>query len=148
MAAGKPDRCGTCTACCDTFPVNWLGKGPNEPCEHCLLGCQIHDSKPDECLTFECMYYQTEVPLDLRPDQCGVIFEKLSDRLIYGTVIARLTAKAAKQVYAFQAQGFSVVLAHNIGNSSRTVLAEDHDPDEIQAEFQAHVEARYGCLRD
>jgi hypothetical protein len=59
------------------------------------------------------MYAQVaNVPEKLRPDNCKVIFEKLSDDTIHGTVDARfeVTDSAKKQAEAFIQQGYTVVL--------------------------------------
>ena len=39
-------------------------------------GCTIYESRPQVCRPFECLWLQQEqIPDDLRPDRCGVMFE-------------------------------------------------------------------------
>ena len=50
---------------------------------------------------------------DLRPDNCGVIFEKITDTLILGTVdgkLAGISPLANGQIAAFVSEGFSVMM--------------------------------------
>lgn len=130
--------CGECTACCTLFPVKWLNKGINTPCIHCDKGCLIQDTKPDECRDFNCAYIQSGATNEkLRPDNCGIVFEKVSDRIFYGTVIpeAKITDYAKGQVNAFVKQGFSVVLASLNETSNKFFINIDHDEYEIRNEF-------------
>jgi hypothetical protein len=106
-------NCGDCTLCCDLFPVKWLDKPANTKCKHCDKGCKIHDTKPAECRDFDCMYIQVEnIPISLRPDNCKVIFEKLDDQTIHGTLDSKheLTEAAKKQIQSFIQQGYKVIL--------------------------------------
>lgn len=144
-----PNQCGECTACCDTFPVKWLNKPANERCIHaCAEGCGIHLAKPSECRDFDCMWLQSSSPVSLRPDNCGVVFEKMSERIVYGTVFKPLTKEANEQTHAFVAQGFSVVLVSSKDGSSRAICAPGHDQEEINLEFQSIVGERCGNLRN
>jgi hypothetical protein len=135
-------NCGGCTLCCELFPVEWLAKPPNTHCAYeCEAGCAIHDTKLAECSDFECAWLQSGAPDALRPDRCGIVFEKLSDRLFYGTV-ARRTDDGLWQARSFVEQGYSVVLA---GPQMRPQLlaAEGHDETTIRAEFDRHIEERW-----
>lgn len=151
MAAAKTVKttnvCGGCTACCDLFPVRALAKPPNTKCQHCDAGCLIHETRPQECRDFDCMWLQSTAPIEIRPDRCGIIFEKLSDRLIYGSVLQPITAEGARQAHAFVGQGFSVVLAKNTGGAPRLLLNPKHTKESVDQEFRQHLEDRYGNLR-
>jgi hypothetical protein len=106
-------NCGDCTLCCDLFPIEELDKAANEKCKFCDKGCTIHGDHPKACKEFECMYVQMEnIPVELRPDKCHVIFEKMSDDRILGTLDARydLTDIANRQISSFLKQGFEVKL--------------------------------------
>lgn len=141
-------ECGACTACCDLFPVKWLNKPANEKCVHaCAEGCGIHLAKPSECSDFDCMWLQSSAPVSLRPDNCGVVFEKLSSRVVFGTVFKPITKEANEQAHAFVEQGFSVVLFSTENGSSRALCAPDHDEGEINREFQTLVGERCGNLQ-
>lgn len=57
------------------------------------------------------MYRQAGTHTSLRPDNCGVVFEKM-DGLVYGSIdpVIGLTDTAKGQVLAFNREGLSVVL--------------------------------------
>lgn len=79
----------------------------------------------------------------MRPDKCGIVFEKLSDRIFFGTVFKDPTKEAVGQVDAFVEQGFSVFLVSNTQQFPLTAqIAAGHDEAEVRAEFSGHVEAR------
>ena len=142
--------CGECTACCDVFPVPDLNKAANEKCIHCDAGCTIYGDRPSVCSVFECAYLQSTAPTTVRPDNCGVIFEKVSDRIFFGTVFKTPTRAAIDQTHSFINQGFTVVLASNTGRFQKTHLAPGHDADEIRVEFLAYVKEamKSGDLRN
>jgi hypothetical protein len=58
------------------------------------------------------MYAQAGKDIELRPDKCKVIFEKISDDTVLGTLDARsdLTEIAKKQIGSFIKQGYKVIL--------------------------------------
>lgn len=111
-------ECGSCTACCHAFHIEWLDKPKNEPCTHCTgTGCSIHASKHFECDSFECAYIQSNIDNDnLRPDKCGIIFELLKDGRFLATVIegAEVTDSALNQMNSFTRQGYKVMINGNI----------------------------------
>jgi len=109
--------CGECTACCTAFYVKWLDKPAQTPCIHCNGGCDIHDSKDFECDNFECAYIQSGVDNEqLRPDKCGVIFEKIADDTFLATPVKGLeiTEAARNQMASFTSQGFKVMINGNL----------------------------------
>ena len=131
-------ECGECTLCCDLFPVNWLNKPLLKKCIFCDKGCTIHSDKPAECTDFDCAYAQGKnVPLELRPDKCGIIFEKWSDKIFYGTVVPdmKVTDYAMKQINGFNKQGFSVILASIKERDNILFLADGHIEKQIKVEF-------------
>ena len=50
--------CGTCTLCCKVFDVPSLEKPAGQWCKHCLpgRGCGIHETRPQHCRAFHCMW--------------------------------------------------------------------------------------------
>lgn len=59
VASPVPGRaCGTCTLCCKVLPIRALQKPIGRWCAHCKpgAGCTIHDTRPDECRGFFCMW--------------------------------------------------------------------------------------------
>ena len=111
------NQCGECTLCCTLLPIEWLDKPAGETCVHCDGGCLIHDTKHHECASFECSWLQSNVDNpDLRPDRCGVIFEKSGDGEFFGTVVpgGKVTQMARSQMQNFVAQGYSVRLSEQV----------------------------------
>ena len=109
-------ECGECTMCCEVLHIKEIKKPANVLCTFCDKGCTIHNKKPDSCKEFECMYYQMKkVNIAMRPDKCGVMFEKLEDDLIIGTVDSK--HKDFKfvngQITAFLKEGINVVVSKN-----------------------------------
>lgn len=140
-------ECDGCTLCCELFPVEWLNKPALTTCKYmCSAGCAIHATKDVECKDFKCAYVQMEkVNVALRPDNCNVIFEKLSNNLFYGTENpnASMSDVAKGQINAFIQQGFSVIIAKPF-NKPALYLSPDHNRAEIEEEFKKHLELRYG----
>jgi hypothetical protein len=106
-------ECGECTLCCNMLSIKELEKPVNTDCIYCDHGCEIHGNHPKECSEFNCMYVQvTDIGIELRPDKCKVIFEKMTDDLIIGTLDARheITIEAKAQIRAFLDEGYTVKL--------------------------------------
>jgi hypothetical protein len=77
--------CGTCVACCFQFAIDDppVKKSSHQWCQNCAVdfGCKIYHARPKTCRDFECWWLASQkrndrMPLDLRPDQCGVIFTR------------------------------------------------------------------------
>lgn len=111
------NKCGDCTLCCDLLPVKWLDKPAGESCVHCQGGCLIHDTKPAECSGFECAWLQSNVDnQNLRPDRCGIVFEKTKGGEFFGTVIhsGKVSEAALRQLHNFVGQGYTVRLSEQV----------------------------------
>jgi hypothetical protein len=71
------NQCGTCTLCCKLVSVDETKKPVGQWCPHCSLGkgCQIYDTRPAECRTWDCLWLQGAFgnEPDLRPDKCKVV---------------------------------------------------------------------------
>lgn len=54
--------CGTCTLCCKVFDVPSLEKPAGQWCKHCSpgRGCGIHETRPQHCRSFHCMWMTTD----------------------------------------------------------------------------------------
>lgn len=108
--------CGNCTLCCKFPKIVTYNSTQGEYCEHCTpgVGCNIYESRPDECRLFLCAYAQMKVVKpEMRPDKCGMMFEKIGDKIIIGSTdgsITRLSPLLKKQVESFGKEGFTVVL--------------------------------------
>ena len=141
------NKCGECTLCCTLFPIKEINKPINTECVYCDKGCMIWDTKPEECTKFNCAYLQSSAGINLRPDRCGIIFEKVSERLFFGTVSPnrKPSEYALQQITNFNNQGYSVILSSLDTVYNRLFLADIHNELEIQAEFSKYLE-KYGNL--
>lgn len=84
-------KCNECILCCLVLEISPLKKAANEPCKFCDKGCKIYDERPEPCKDFECLWLKDKsIPDNLRPDRCGVVFEKLGD---YDTCLALVDPK-------------------------------------------------------
>lgn len=109
-------ECGGCTLCCKTTNVTYMNAPHGKYCEYCVpnVGCLIHDKRPEPCRIFQCVWSQMEkVHIDLRPDNCKVVFEKINDELILGTIDRSINDASPlihRQIKSFGKEGISVVL--------------------------------------
>jgi len=103
-------KCGECTECCNAFPVVELNKEAWEDCQYADNGCKIYNLRPNSCRKCECAYMQNpKVSQELRPDNCGVIFERL-DKTMVGTIIGPMSLAVKGQIRSFKNEGFRVLL--------------------------------------
>ena len=103
-------ECGECTACCTAFPVKELKKPIATECDYADEGCKIYNDRPQSCQDCLCAWITQPVAvLELRPDKCGVIFERNKDIMI-GTVIGPITPIIQGQIEDFKKQGFKVIM--------------------------------------
>lgn len=119
--------CGGCTLCCYTLPVPGRSKKAWSDCRDCEsgVGCSNYDDRPPECVSYKCMYLADKLCSDeLRPDRIGVLFEKIGEDLILGTMLRdglHETVPVMAQAKMFRSSGSSVVLHSGI-NAPRHVL--------------------------
>lgn len=69
-------ECGTCTACCTWLQGSAYGHefGGGKSCRFlCNSQCSVHKARPKVCENYFCAWAQELLPLDFRPDQCGLI---------------------------------------------------------------------------
>jgi hypothetical protein len=103
-------KCGSCTACCYAFPVIELNKSKWEVCEYMDNNCKIYKKRPESCRKCMCAWMQMkEVGKELRPDKCGVIFERDNNTMV-GTIVGNITTLAKHQINYFRKEGFHVIL--------------------------------------
>jgi len=132
------NKCGECTVCCTLSEVKDINKNAWEDCKFCISkkGCSIYKDRPQDCKDFECAYLQTQAPIELRPDNCGVMFIKKSDRIFVGAVVPgnEITDVARGQIEAFKKQGFSVIMLKRFAKP-HLEISEAHDREEIWKEY-------------
>ena len=83
----QPRNCGGCTMCCKTMGVAELNKPPNTWCSHCDTGtgCKIYEDRPHTCREFQCLWLQSNILPDVRPDRCNVVLGPTMDG---GSIVA------------------------------------------------------------
>jgi hypothetical protein len=68
--------CGTCTFCCKVMTIDALSKPSGAWCPHCAVGsgCQIYESRPEDCREFLCQWLlDPRMPDALKPDKVKVV---------------------------------------------------------------------------
>lgn len=123
------------------FPIKEIAKPVNTHCPNCDKGCLIYDTKPQECTDFMCAYLQVDTHESLRPDKCGIIFVKKTDRIFTGSMVtgAKVTNDAKGQIQSFNDQGYSVVLLSMEEEKPFVKLAKGHEIEEIITEYKETI---------
>lgn len=129
--------CGRCTLCCKLLRIESTNSIQGEFCQYCHpeKGCWIYEDRPEECRTFLCSYVQMEVVKpEMRPDRCGIVFEKVNDFLILGNTdgsVTDLSPLIIGQLDAFAREGISVVLQKFNPHQFQGYLAPGAKKEEI-----------------
>lgn len=105
--------CGKCTLCCIFPKIDEMNSPRGEYCKECIpnVGCKIYIDRPESCRIFQCVWSQMKkVHIDLRPDHCGVMFEKVNDVLIVGSIdnLENISDLVNRQIEYFSSEGISV----------------------------------------
>jgi len=122
-------KCGECKLCCKLLLIEEVNSKPNEWCRHCSNenGCEIYDTRPEGCKQFMCMWLQMPfVGVSMRPDKCGVVFEKFAENVVMGGTDGRVERIVEGQIKAFNNEGISVVLVNHSNKSKMDYLANGH----------------------
>ncbi len=131
-------ECNGCTECCFTLPVPDVNKRPGEQCAYCDVGegCSIWENRPPDCRVLRCAYYQApKASIDLRPDKCHVIFERIGE-IMLGTMHpdhnnAYKSPIMKDQKENFLKQGFSVVFNSYTMNNPIIFPANGRTKEEV-----------------
>ena len=85
MTLPKASReCGSCSYCCTHVAVKAFDKPVGTPCQHllpiipnepCAGACGIYADRPSECKMYRCSWLEGNLPEELKPDKCGLLFE-------------------------------------------------------------------------
>jgi hypothetical protein len=135
-------ECEGCTLCCKLLDISWMDSPAGDLCKYCDegKGCKIYDTVPEKCLEFNCAYIQMEkVHPSLRPDKCGVIFERIKDVFV-GTLDPEnpLQDVVKGQIDSFSREGFSIILFKR--NAKPVIMAgNNHTADEVWNIVQTEV---------
>lgn len=134
-------ECGECKLCCTLFDIFWMNSPPGEHCKHeCSIGCKIYKTRPEDCKEFSCAYNQMEkVSIKMRPDISGVIFERITNDIFWGTVDIKLvyfSDDLNNQIDKFVKDGFSVILVKKDINGPIIYPTNNKNPDDIWKEAE------------
>lgn len=70
----KKRSCGGCTACCTALGIHKFNKPPGVACNHeCAGGCNIYNTRPQECVAFRCGWLDKMFEPEDRPDMTGLV---------------------------------------------------------------------------
>lgn len=138
------NQCGECTLCCELFEVKQLDKPAYEMCKFCDNGCTIHPTRPQVCRSFDCAWLQSNAHIDIRPDKCGIVFEKIGDDIFHGKIRKSdvLSDLAKRQIVSFIKQGYSVFV--NTGENYIVYPVEENRREEIIEKFEREVNILHG----
>lgn len=125
-------KCGECDLCCKLLEIHDIPSKIGEYCQYCNKGCTIRDTRPKECSTYQCMWSQMEnVGNELRPDQCGIIFDRITDDVITARLEENklMNPLVHNQVNNFIEEGFSVLIFR--GKDMKYFLNDNHTKEYV-----------------
>ena len=146
-------ECDGCTLCCMVLPAPWMSSKAGEWCEHCIIGvgCGLWDNgMPEDCKSFTCAYNQLEnASVELRPDKCKIIFEKVDNTMFLGTMHpyyneAYKSKIIQKELMTFYNRGFSVVINSFTIDKAIIFPARGRKTAEVWASLLAQSKERNG----
>lgn len=137
-------ECGTCTLCCKLLNIEETLSKPGYYCKYCKenIGCDIYDDRPEACKIFECAWKQMEhVGIELRPDLCGVLFEKWSNTVMLGITVINnpLLDLIFRQIKGFNGEGISVLMINYKVKTRIFHLADGHTKDFVKDEMNRSI---------
>lgn len=132
-------ECGECTLCCKLLEIRSMDSSINEWCEGCdpKKGCKVHNVRPDECRDFDCSWRLTpNVPLELRPDKCKVVFHPINDHIMFGLHHPNydMLPIVERQIGEFLRTGNSVVIKYLDSRKPHIAIAKGHTGKRVWAE--------------
>ena len=136
------NKCGECNLCCDIPEVKKIEKPAWSLCSNYdtkCKNCKIYELRPKECSGFQCAYIQMKkVNIALRPDKCGVMFERISINIFYGSLYStdKLSMIAENQISMFNNQGFTVILSSPKWKEPKIFLNIHHNKKQIIKEIK------------
>ena len=134
------NECGSCNYCCEVLPIPELQKPASVLCQNCTknVGCNIYDSRPESCRNFDCLYLQSDdMDISLRPNECGIMFEKVTTKIYFGTELPKDVGSWKKlnvfnYIKSLNEKGISVVISSFTSTPNEFFLAEGHKKEMVQ----------------
>ena len=139
-------ECENCTVCCKHLEIPETDSKEGDLCKYCKedVGCLIYDHRPEACSTFECCWKQMEYAhIDLRPDNCGVLFEKWSDFVIVGSTEYELSELILGQIDFFNKEGISVLIVDQNEKTKKFYLSDGHTIPFVNEEIKTRWQTRH-----
>ena len=128
-------KCDKCSLCCKILPIQEIKKPENILCINCNEGCSIYNNRPSSCKDFKCEWLiDNSMSTDLKPNNCDIIFEKISDKILIGnTDIKNIDAwkkdNVKKYIKSLNDEGVSVVIS-SFSNSPKIFFLAKGDTKE------------------
>jgi hypothetical protein len=119
-----------------------MGSPPGEYCKECEIGsgCKIWKNVPKHCKSYKCFYRQMEnLDPKYRPDRTGIVFEKATDTIFYGTIdndLSTLNDVANEMIKIFLDRGFSVVLNRSDADMPFVFNTEGRTAEDVWKEIK------------
>lgn len=128
--------CGECNLCCKLLETHDVPSPIGEYCKLCTdQGCSIYEERPNECREYQCMW--TQMPkqyarIEMRPDQCGIIFDKQSDNVITARLEEdrKISQLVMGQIQSFMREGYSILVFR--GKENKLFKQEHHTEEYIK----------------
>lgn len=81
--------CVGCGMCCYIPEIPELDKECYSECSKCSDDrlCLSYDQRPEACKSYKCYWAVNDLSDNLRPDKCGVMFEKVENFPIYAAFL-------------------------------------------------------------
>ena len=130
-------ECGDCTLCCLLLPVEGVKEGVNTNCKFCTTKCTIYDKRPPICGTFDCEWLlKKDMPEDLKPNKCNVIFEYINKDSVlclvhFDDLEAWKREPVMKHMKKLNNKGISVFISSFTSEPKRFMLANGHTEEYI-----------------
>ena len=131
MSEERTERaCGGCTMCCFTHGVENVDneyKKAESWCKHCDIGrgCRVYQTRPQDCVTFTCMWLRGIGAEEHRPDKTGVVLNSVvipelpTALVMTGTVAGALESDyATRLAMTYVGRGIPVLREHCGGQRS------------------------------
>jgi len=83
-------KCGICDLCCIIPAIETINKSENVPCFYlcnqeekckdchrpktdCQIGCSCYEYRPEECVSFQCLWSLGLTPIEEQPSRIGIL---------------------------------------------------------------------------
>jgi len=134
--------CGNCDLCCKFPYIPETDSKSGDYCKYCEsgIGCKVYSVRPDLCRIFECCWKQMRLRTEeLRPDKCGVMFEKWSDKVIIGSTEKEISDLIKNQIRYFNREGISIIISDYDKKTRTFYLAKGHTKDSVRKEINDSI---------